>query len=251
MKKPFALMFLGAIMLLAGCTAGPGGDQGGGTTNPQESTDLLTSLGLSIYSDYVVGESAIFYDDLKITVNSVKITRFYTYYSNNWDITIGKIAASGKKYIIFDTEVKNVGESSLNLKEEYFTLVDNNGNYYDPVDYGEQESLSFGTIGGGLRRVGKILFEVPKAVTNSVLLFDLRELFTDNQKAAFVYDSDATVIPETLSGTIEITSVDYTTSSIKYIYYDIDNTGNVGFVPIIDYTISDGTKPTLPVLSMS
>ena len=71
MKKTFALAFLGAIILLAGCTGTPDGSDGTGGTQTGTGSGFLSSLGLSIDSEYNIGQSAIL-DDL---ANLAKLCR--------------------------------------------------------------------------------------------------------------------------------------------------------------------------------
>lgn len=122
-----------------------------------------------------IGEAAtktVFYDaskyyggfEMEVSVLSVKKVSIDKLNSYSFD--------SGKIFLIFDVEIKNVGAKRVLVASSDFSMSDSEGYHYD-CDFSTKisELLSFQDLYPNEKMKGKLVFRVPENATNLRLLF--------------------------------------------------------------------------------
>jgi hypothetical protein len=239
MMKKF-LLILGLLILIAGCTTG--GNVTGQGDNQEDGTSMSSESGFSI------GESVVVSSGLRMMIKSVVVTPYYTYYSTTWNKKVGYVSSPGTNFVLFDVELENTGSSEIPVYRTDFSFKDN-GNIYNKVYYGGDDALELSShLQPGTKRTGKLLFEVPDTIEDSSLVFDSSTV-SRNSTITWDYDMIGAMVIGSISAEISIRDVEtsvvsgegFTQRSIKYIYYKVNNTGDTGIMPIINYTITYGT----------
>ena len=202
---------------------------------------VQTSLNLS------VGEVAKT-TKLQVTVTSVKLTDYYTYYSEfSKGLSVTR-ADPGKKFIIIDAEIQNLDTDRLFTGSGEFSVMDSTNRRFEPEGFGLSGVTDIMPNEKELypneRLKGSIIIEIPADANGLSVLYDFGNLFTEVKLASWkIFNVPIEQLAAARSANITIDRVDGRWSSYLdsgYIYsigYLIKNTGKVPIEPTFDITM--------------
>ncbi|MDY6894305.1 MAG: DUF4352 domain-containing protein [Thermotogota bacterium] len=133
-----------------------------------------------------VGETAKT-SKVEVTVISANEMDYYLYYSDFFPEPMTQTANPGKKFVLLEVEIKNLGNDVAYVGISDFSMTDSEGYRFNP-DYlylGEDGLGGFEELYQNQKIKGKVLFEVPKDATGLIVLYDFGNLFTGIKLASW------------------------------------------------------------------
>lgn len=238
MKKTVIFSVIGLLFLMMGCTKIADSYEEVYETNMQDVDEKESPVKLEL----TLGKGAVINDELQVTVKSVVVTKYYSYFSEILNEKRGEFASKGKKFVIFEVEFKNVGKDTVYLTSSSFSLVDSEGNIYE-TSY-QSGALVFERLLPGTKKTGNVIFEIPETVEDTFLYYEVSSIF-GTKLVKWNYNMKDYIFQENPSAEISIGNVGFSSNEIMgywsgsmySIEYVINNTGNVGIIPLISYAI--------------
>ncbi|MDY6930345.1 MAG: DUF4352 domain-containing protein [Halobacteriota archaeon] len=123
----------------------------------------------------------------EVTVISATEKDYYLYYSDFFSEPMVETASPGKKFVIVEVEIKNIGRDVAYFGISDFSSTDSEGYRYDPnfLYLGEDGLGGFEELYQNQKIRGKILFEIPDDATGVKVLYDFGDLFTGIKLASW------------------------------------------------------------------
>lgn len=177
-----AVILIASIVLFTGCLEEETPTKVEELTPTPEATpeeELVTELNLKI------GETAQT-SKMEVTVISAEKTKYYVYYSDIFEETMTEVASPGKRLILTEIEIKNIGSDRAYMGSSEFSMTDSEGYRYDPeLYYGNDGLEMFKELYQNQKMVGKVLFEIPEDANGLKIQYDFGSLFTEVKLASW------------------------------------------------------------------
>ena len=177
-----AVILIASIVLFTGCLEEETPTKVEELTPTPEATpeeEFVTELNLNI------GETAQT-SKMEVTVISAEKTKYYVYYSDIFEETMTEVASPGKRLILTEIEIKNIGSDRAYIGSSEFSMTDSEGYRYDPeLYYGNDGLEMFKELYQNQKMAGKVLFEVPEDANGLKIQYDFGSLFTEVKLASW------------------------------------------------------------------
>ena len=197
-----------------------------------------------------IGESAEAEDKI-VTVKKVEKLASYI----DKDFNIEKLPDKGNVFLIAGVEIKYVGDDKAWADPGDFSIVDSEGNKYEPI-YGSlgadiEDALELTELFQNEKAKGRVVFEIPENASGLVLQYNFGSVFQKPSLGRWIIPDTLEIIELKRNASIQITNVDTEWNELEYvedygyinsIELTITNTGENIIDPEIDVLITKNGK---------
>jgi len=157
-------------------------------TTIQQGGEVTTTTVKTTEIKLKIGETAKT-SKVEVTVISANVSDYYEYYSDILDEYKIKHASPGKKFLLIEAEIRNLGSKKIYVGYSDFSATDSEGYEYEPeFYYGEDKLDVLKELYPNRKIKGKVIFEVPEGATGLKVHYDFGDIITGPKLATWVIE---------------------------------------------------------------